>query len=146
MKNDKSSKMTSKKTKKTSTKVKFCSIRVGENLYNRICKHIERLKKFQDSSYSRGQWINDAIKNKLEKEIKGNTIAVDKHLNTRIDVKLIEMINQQVTIMKKFNSSYSKQKWFVEALSDKLEDEEQSAKNRLNDLIEASKKEAINKR
>ncbi|QLH35847.1 MAG: hypothetical protein HWD61_06660 [Parachlamydiaceae bacterium] len=53
---------------------------------------------------------------------------------------MIEMMNQQVSIMKKFNNSYSKQKWLVEALSEKLDEEEQSAKQKLQELIVASKR------
>ena len=120
--------------------IKFCSIRVGENLFKRINKHVDALKKCKDSNYSRSRWINDAIKDKLHKEIQENTISIDKHLNTRIDLKLIEMIHQQVKVMKKFNSSYSKQKWLLEALSEKLEEEEQLTRKRLNELIASSKK------
>lgn len=141
MKLDKGSKKSPKKKQSASeSKFKFCSIRVGENLFNRVKKHIDNLKKCRDG-YSRSQWVNDAIKSKLEKEIQHNTITVDKFLNTRIDVKMIEMMNQQVSIMKKFNNSYSKQKWLVEALSEKLDEEEQSAKQKLQELIVASKKE-----
>lgn len=144
MKSDKRSKKTAEKSRNIPDKEhKFVSIRVGENLFARVNKHIDTLKKCQDTSYSRSRWINDAIHAKLEKEIQENTITVDKHLNTRIDVKLIEMINQQVRIMKKFNSSYSKQKWIVEALSEKLEEEEQSTKKRLQELIISSKKELL---
>ena len=115
--------------------IKFCSIRVGENLFKRINKHVDTLKKCHDSNYSRSRWINDAIKDKLHKEIQENTISIDKHLNTRIEIKLLEMIHQQVKVMKKFNSSYSKQKWLLEALSEKLEEEEQLTRKCLNELI-----------
>ena len=149
MKTDKRSKKSLGKNETSSNHQKkqiYCTIRVGENFNKKINKHIDTLKKCQEGRYSRNQWINDAIKAKLEKEIQGNTISVDKHLNARIDVKLLELINQQVKVMKKFNHSYSKQKWIIEALSEKLEEEELSSKKRLNDLITASKKEVRTKR
>lgn len=138
---------TSKRSKKTKEKdlskkqFKFCTIRLGEHFFNRLNKHISILKKFHVTGYSRGQWINDAIRVKLEKEIHNNLISIDKFVNTRIEVQLIEMMNQQVKLMKKFNGSYSKQKWIAEALSEKLEEEEQTAKLRLKELVVSSKRE-----
>ncbi len=143
MKTDKSSSKSIKKNKNSPNlpKLKLCTIRVGENLYKRISKHVDTLKKCFNNSYSRNRWISDAVHAKLEKEIQSNSITVDKHLGARIDVRILNKINEQVKLMKKFNSSYSKQKWLVEAISEKLEEDEQSTKNRLNELITASKKE-----
>lgn len=132
-----------KKNPPNLNKTQFWTIRVGENLFNRISKHIETIKKC-DSGYSRTRWINEALQHKLKKEIQGNALTVDKFINTRIDLKIVEKIKQQVRVMKKFNYSFSKQKWVLEALSEKLEEDEQLAKNRLKKLIVASKKEAQN--
>ena len=74
---------------------------------------------------------HEALQHKLKKEIQGNALTVDKFINTRIDLKIVEKIKQQVRVMKKFNYSFSKQKWVLEALSEKLEEDEQLAKNRL---------------
>ena len=48
--------------------------------------------------------------------IKGCDYTLDDVVDTRIEVKLVAKIEQQVNIMKKFNHSYSKQKWMLEAL------------------------------
>lgn len=144
MKTDKRVKKVSEKKVESSKteKLIFCAIRVGENLFNRINGHLDTLKKCQGNNYSQNRWVNEAIKTKLDKEIKGNIVSIDKHLGVRIDEKTLEKINQQVKVMKKFNSSYSKQKWLVEALSEKLQEDEQITKKRLQKLIADSKKAA----
>lgn len=116
------------------------SLRIGENLYNRVNKHLQLLKHFDNHSNSKQRWLVEAIKEKLEAEqhqgLEG--IPKERHIGIRIDQNLSEKIESRVNLIRKFRVSFSKKQWFVEAICDKLERDEKKVKKLLEDRLGTS--------
>lgn len=117
------------------------SLSIGENLWNRIDKHINLLKHLDNKSISKQNWVKEALEERLALSEKADfdKIPKAKHMNFKINESLNFKIEQEVKVIKKLRKSYSKKKWIVDALYDKLDREDHKARS----LIEKIKREAI---
>ncbi|WP_068470649.1 hypothetical protein [Candidatus Protochlamydia phocaeensis] len=120
--------------------LKSYSIRIGENLFKRISKHIKLLKTIGSPISSKQSWMEQAISEKLEREKNSlsNEMLSDTYLHFKIDLETHAEIEKRVEVIKKFRSSFSKKQWFLEAIFDKLDKDEEQAKHLLQDMVKAS--------
>lgn len=110
------------------------NINIGEILHQKLNKHIKILKTLDDRSTSKQTWLVKAFKNKLISTDKELLITQPKQrkLSVKIDKKLSDEIDSHVETLKKFNLSYSKTKWILEAVQEQLEKESEKIKSLLN--------------
>ena len=110
------------------------NINIGETLHQKLNKHIKILKNLDDRSTSKQTWLVKAFKNKLSSTDKELLVTQPKQrkLSVKIDKKLSDEIDDHVVTLKKFNFSYSKTKWILEAVQEQLEKESEKIKNLLN--------------
>lgn len=116
------------------------SFRIIEDLYLRFNKHIHLLKRLENTSISKQRWITEAIKEKLEKESTSNfeDLPKDRHISFRVAKNLSNMVENSVIKTRKFRRSFSKKQWFVEAIYEKLDKEEQQSKELLKNMLKES--------
>lgn len=89
-------------------------------LKQRLDEHLKRLKYLQHPHSVRQFWLVNAIQEKIQKEKSSSDIAKAKHLNVKILPKILKEISEHIKLSY-FN--YSKKKWIVEAIEEKLEQE-----------------------
>jgi hypothetical protein len=118
-------------------KIKNYSIRIGERLYKRIYKHIQLLKHL-NKIQNKQSWLEGAIQDKLEREKEldiVDCISPEKHLSFKISSQIDAKIEKKVEIIKKFRSSFSKKQWVLEAIYEKLDNEEIGTEQKAKDLM-----------
>lgn len=117
------------------------SIRISDHLHNRLTKHIQILKYATDQNCSKQTWAQEAFEEKWEQEqaqfFEGP--STDKHLHVKISQDLNSKIERCVNRMREVRISFSKKQWFLEALYEKLDRDEQKAKK----LLEEKFKEDV---
>ena len=110
--------------------VKAYSLRVGNDLYERINRQALSLKHLKNPFYTKQMWINEAIIEKLEEEEKKdeNEIPQEKYLRVVVDIALEKRIEKLVKKMSNFLPSFSKKRWITDALHSKLRRDEHKNK------------------
>lgn len=106
------------------------SITIGDHLHKRIENHILLLKSLIDRNHTKQKWIITALLEKLKHD-ENNLPSKEKHLRFNVDPHLHNEISKKINYLKKFRKSYSKKQWFLEAIYEKLEREEENTKNML---------------
>lgn len=116
--------------------VKGYTITIDERLYQRLEKHLRILRHIEHKGLSKQKWVMDAIKEKLEKEDcdKNSALPKDRHLVLMLNELINVKIASKVNVQKQFRNSYSKKQWLLEAIYEKLENEEHKTKQFLDEL------------
>ena len=127
----------------THSELKSFSIELSKDLAQRLNKHIQLLKKLDSEIKFKQAWVEKAIEEKLQREKEDSHQNLeDEYLHFKINYKIHEAVKNQVNLIKKFRNSYSQKKWFLEALYEKLDrDEQQTRQLMQNMLIALSKAE-----
>ena|ERR1700722_7162032 len=125
--------MNTKDKQDSEYKIRSFSFRIGEYLHKQLNKHIHLLKKLENRNHSKQSWLQEAVKEKLETEecFGDGLIEKDNFLSLKIPEPLCHRIEKRIELAKRFRVSYSLKKWFLEAVSEKLEREGEKAKNLL---------------
>lgn len=129
-----------KSTEKQSI-LKPLSLRVEENIFERVDIHVRSLKHLNKQKINKKEWIAKAISEKLANETEiGINIPRAKQLNLKIDLALSEDLDKRVQFIKKFRESFTKKQWIVEAILEKLEREEAKTKESFKEMHKISLK------
>lgn len=118
------------------------SLKIGEDLHNKINKQILLLKHLEDPSFSKQRWIREAIQDKLkrqEEESSLDGICKERSLNFKLEHFLAKRIDSCINKIKKMRYSFSRKQWFIEAFYEKLDQDEQKAKKLLEKMRELDK-------
>ncbi|MFQ5729703.1 MAG: hypothetical protein ACE5GN_05020 [Waddliaceae bacterium] len=120
----------------TKDKTTQFSIRIDERLYNRIDNHIRILQQTKSAANKRIPWVISAIEKKLarEKPLGYTNIPKEKTMGIRMDAELHQQLADRVNLIRKFRSSYNKKLWVLEAIQEKIEQEEPKARQILDNL------------
>lgn len=118
-----------------STKNTRYTIQIGEHLAEKIDRHLRLLKFCGKKDVRKQAWIKEAILTKLSKEehLPPYTFPKQKNLNLDVDPVLRERLERVVNSIRKVRRTYSKKQWLLEALAEKLEQEEEEAKSIVHD-------------
>jgi enoyl-CoA hydratase/carnithine racemase len=109
------------------------TIPVEETLFDRVEKIIDLLNASDDQKHTKQSWLVDAILKKISKERIDMAYEPSKVRHLRFSIKkgLYEKIDKTVKTLRRSNKSYTKTQWFIEAVNEKLEQEERKAKKLL---------------
>jgi hypothetical protein len=112
------------------------TIQIGEHLAEKIDRHLRLLKFCGRKDIKKQAWIKEAILSKLGKEehLPPYTFPKQKNLNLDIDSELRGRLERVVKSIRKVRRTYSKKQWILEALAERLEQEEEEAKSLARDL------------
>ena len=114
---------------------KSFSIRINENLHKRFNQHIKCLKNINKGQTTKQNWVEQAFREKLSlQDDSSSGILNDKLIHFKVDEKLFKEMEKKVQMIKKFRG-FSKKKWMIDALYEKLEREEAQAKKELEKKI-----------
>lgn len=116
------------------------ALTVSENLYNKIDGHVRVLRHIKKELKSKKYWIIEAIQEKIdrEKEIDSTIIPKEKCISFKIDKSLGNKIIRRIELIKKFRKSFSRKRWILEAIFEKMEEEEHLTRKILSDSNHAS--------
>jgi hypothetical protein len=108
-------------------------IEINDALFSQMEKQIDLLKK-HDIRQSLQSWTVEALREKMLLELKSGSqkISKEKILKLVISERLRQYIENRVLEIKGFRRSYSKKKWVLDAIAEKLERD----KNRMDKLID----------
>lgn len=112
-------------------------IKVKASLTERISNHVRALKYLEGKGYSKQRWIQEAIKEKLQacKKINFENVKSDQTLNFSISRYTHDEINKVIKILKELKISASKTEFFIEAIIEKLERDEENIKKLFQDML-----------
>lgn len=105
--------------------MKLCSIGLDEYLFNRIEKHVLICRSLENSKKKKQQWIQEAIEEKLEREDHPKNIPIprDKGVNFKLPSQTYQKLEKRLKLIKKVKGSFSRKRWIIEAIEEKLERE-----------------------
>ena len=95
----------------------YC-IEIPDTLHEKMTRHVKMLKKLEDRGYSKRRFAIEAIKEKLEKPPKETT---KRHvLSIAFPKQMYKKVEQRTALIQAVRS-YSKKKWILEAIYEKLD-------------------------
>lgn len=131
------------KLKKTpigkNSNLKSYTVHIADHIYKLLEEHIHMMKCLEDKSYTRQNWVINALKEKLHRSNDKELLLKDRHLQLKLDQLMHENIESKVKLIKNFRRTYSRKKWIVEAIYEQLEREKEKAKQLLQALHNKSK-------
>lgn len=97
-------------------------IEINDALFSQIEKQINQLKK-HDIRHSLHSWTLESLREKmlLEKKLGSQKISREKILKLVISDRLRQYIDSRVLEIKGVRRSYSKKKWILDAILEKIE-------------------------
>jgi hypothetical protein len=104
----------------TIKQAKRYSFSVSPSLSNKLSLYL-LLCRGNQIKQRKGEWITQAISEKLKKDSLSNVPPKETTINVAIDSEALGMIEARIAYIKKFRRSFSKKQWIVEAISEKLE-------------------------
>lgn len=91
------------------------NFKLSSRLENRFETHMQVLKQ-SNPQHKRKNWLNEAISEKVKKY--STAISKGFFLSLKINKQLLEMVSERIS-----GTAYSKKKWIIEAIEEKLDRE-----------------------
>ena len=119
--------------------LKRCYVKMGDKLHEKLDKHISVIKHTKPGKISRADWLIEAFEEMLIEESNNTDYCIpkDKKISFLLNSNFLKKIDKLINNQKKFRTSYSRTKWFVEAIQRKL-DQEDGVIKKLREEIENS--------
>ena len=111
------------------SKRKCFPLTISTHLFDLLKSRVLKIKSQEDYSYTRQQWINQAIREKIEidkeKQKNINTVLYkqpkQKRLALLLEDKIVEEIDALLSKRRTMGDvSFSKKSWIIEAIKEKL--------------------------
>ncbi len=117
----------------TTTETKAYSLRLGRHLFEKLNKHVTLLKLIEGKRKTKQEWIAEAIREKLEREPDPEHCAsyTPKVITIRLDEDTDRSLESKVDMLKRMHGNFSKRQLLVEAIQEKLENEEGPSRDAL---------------
>lgn len=122
-------------------KLKEYTLRVGKHFHKRIDHHMRLLKYLKNSN--KQQWIQEAVREKLEADENSSEETADKFLHLKFDMDLWKQLEERVEALRMTHTTMSKKKIIEEAILEKLDREESKSKELLKKMLEDTQKNEI---
>lgn len=109
------------------------AFRVDDNLYNRVIAHINMIRYATNQELTKNCWTLEAIQEKLDAEEHkpAEEISGDKFMHVKTTSEITAKIEKRVELTRQVRQSFSKRLWILEAITAKLDRDEQKAKQLL---------------
>lgn len=113
------------------------SVVISESLCERLNQLVMILKNFDDKKISKQKWIELAIEEKIDRDKSlGDVIPIEKQLCIKIKKNTFLDLSRRVVKISKFRPSFSKKKYILEAVYEKLQRDEPKARELLNSAFD----------
>jgi hypothetical protein len=113
------------------------TVSISPVLHNKLDQHVYALKRLVKSGCTKNEWIADAIEKKLAREEMKMDIFKEKPICIKIDPLTKKKLDGRVEMIRNMRYSYSKKQWVLDAIHEKLGNEEEIVKNKLKEYLEA---------
>jgi len=116
---------------------KLYTLRMGESLFNKIDRHVTLTNHMIKEKKKRSKqiWVIEAIREKLEREkVPISHIPKQKSLHFKIPEDLSRVIEARVKLIQEVRGSFSRKLWFIEAIYEKLEKEDQMIQEMIKEM------------
>src|SRR5438105_2635223 len=107
------------------------SVTISPHIHKRLERHIFIIKKLINKNLTKNNWLLSAIEEKLEREVPYQDVPAVNTISLKLDPKREQLILQRVNYVRKFRKSYSKKQWILDAITDKLERDEENVEKKL---------------
>lgn len=100
-------------------------IKVDNVLYKIVDNHISVLKLLKQTKATKNEWLLSALKEKLEREkvLSPSSIPKEKHITVKLGKELQEVLEARISVLDRITRGYSKKRFFLEAILEKIEHE-----------------------
>lgn len=117
------------------------AIKVKAELDERVSAHVQALK-YLEGGYSKKRWIQEAIKEKLQtyENLEFAKAKCDRTLNFSISQHIHDEVDKIIKTLKKLKIKTSKTDFFIEAVIEKLNREEQNTRKLFQDMLRMTTK------
>lgn len=95
------------------------AVAISQELFQEIEKIVYLNKKTRFKSYSKVQWVYEALEEHLN-STDTEEIIRDKNLQIKIPARINDMIEERIKFCADFSPTFSKKKWIVNVLLKKL--------------------------
>jgi hypothetical protein len=116
------------------------TVSISPILYHKMDQHIYALKKLLNSRQTKNDWIAEAVAQKLARDSAKDDRYKDKPICIKIDPLTREKLEKRVQNIRSLRYSYSKKQWVLDAIHEKLGNEEEKVKSKLKEYREALNK------
>ena len=106
---------------------------VDKKMHSTIETLVRFLSAHDSKRMTRQNFITTAIKEKLQKKNmeEMSSLMKDRFFFVKLDSHINDEVSSIVETVRKYRTSYSKKQWVVEAIAEKIEEEEKKMKNTL---------------
>ena len=108
------------------------NVSVNISIWDHIEKQVAFNKSTNDKSYSKRRWILDSVIEKLS-SVSAKDIILEnkKSISFAITNFMLKKIEKVISFYRKFDPTYSKNQFFMDAISEKVEKEQKASKSTL---------------
>jgi hypothetical protein len=119
------------------------SIKIEASMFKRLSKHVQAIEYIEELILSKNQWIEKAIKEKIEKLklFSLNEMESDKNLHIYVSSKIDKEMTEIVEKFRRHKISISKAKIIVDAIFERLKKEENGIKKQLQNMLTMANQE-----
>lgn len=125
---------------KTEPKRVEYNVQIGNHLYERVEKHMFRLKHLK-SFESKADWVQEAIQESLALNESSEEYTGDRYMHLKLDQGVWVELDKKVESLRSSRRSVSKKAFIEEAIFKKLDREENESKKMLKKLLDLSSEE-----
>jgi Arc/MetJ-type ribon-helix-helix transcriptional regulator len=123
---------------------KMVNLILPDKIHEKIEKLVSYRKFSDDNKYSKSDFLQQAINEKIDKERQDSTQLTksDKSIFFKIDPTIYNQISKHVEIVKCYRNSFSNKRWMEDAVLEKIDRDEASYRSkfeeRQNELLQNS--------
>lgn len=109
------------------------SVCISPVLHNKLDQHLLVLRKILKFGLTKQDWLVEAVQEKLLRDTPERDIEKNKRINLRMDQLTNKLLEQRINLIRPFHNSYSKKKLLLDAIQERLDQEEGVVKQQLAD-------------
>lgn len=111
------------------------TVSISPVLHNKLDQHIYVLKKLIKPKLTKKDWVAEAVEQKLARDDSKQDLPKVKRICIKIDHLTKGILDNLVDMVRSLRNSYSKKQWILDAIQEKLAQEEGAVKNKLKELM-----------
>ena len=120
------------------TRVQY-SIKLDPFLKDKLDDHLQTLKFLHHPEKSRQTWILNAINEKIDREEDSEVLSKEKYLSVTLSEATRAKLEERLAEISQVIPGYSKKKWLLEAIEEKLEEERELVQSKISELCSGKK-------
>lgn len=110
------------------------SISLTAKLFKRLSNHFDSLKLIGHQDRKRQSWLLKAVQEKLSREKDSEDLYKGKYISFKLQNHLYENLKNRLEEIEGKNIRYSKKKWIIDAIEEKLEAEQELIQEKLQQI------------